>query len=112
MSQSLPRCLGPCHHYGMVCPLVAYGGDGLQTWRVATNVLSKQSSSSLVAPHHKKSLLQNITQVLKKSGSCEHGNEPLGSVRDGEFDKLRDSQLLKKDSTPLSIKMDKVIMAH
>jgi hypothetical protein len=32
----------PCHH-GMVRPQVADGGDGLQIWRVAANVLNKQS---------------------------------------------------------------------
>jgi hypothetical protein len=31
----------PCHH-GMVCPQVAVGGDALQVWRVAANVLNKQ----------------------------------------------------------------------
>jgi hypothetical protein len=31
----------PCHH-GMVCPQVADGGDGLQKWRAATNILIKQ----------------------------------------------------------------------
>jgi hypothetical protein len=44
----------PCHH-GMAGPQVADGGDGHQTWRVAANILNKQSrtadkgrSSSLV----------------------------------------------------------------
>jgi hypothetical protein len=32
----------PCHH-GMVHPQVADGGDGLQIWRVAANILNKQS---------------------------------------------------------------------
>jgi hypothetical protein len=33
--------------------------------------------------------------------SCEHGNEPSGSIKDGEFfDYLCDYQLLKKDSAP------------
>jgi len=34
--------VGPCH-CGMVQPLVVDGGDGLQVWRVAVNVLNKQS---------------------------------------------------------------------
>jgi hypothetical protein len=35
------------------------------------------------------------------SGSCEHGNEPLGSVKDGKFlDQLNNYQLLKKYSAP------------
>jgi hypothetical protein len=31
----------PCHH-GMVHPQVADGGDVLQIWRVAANILNKQ----------------------------------------------------------------------
>jgi hypothetical protein len=31
----------PCHH-GMARPRVADGGDGLQMWRVAANILKKQ----------------------------------------------------------------------
>jgi hypothetical protein len=27
----------------MACPLVGEGGDGLQMWRIVTNILSKQS---------------------------------------------------------------------
>jgi hypothetical protein len=30
-------------HQGMECPLVGDGGDGLQIWRVATNILNTQS---------------------------------------------------------------------
>jgi hypothetical protein len=32
----------PCHH-GMACPQVADGGDSLQIFRVAANILNKQS---------------------------------------------------------------------
>jgi hypothetical protein len=35
----------PCHH-GMVRPQVADGGDGLQIWSVAANVLNKQSRTA------------------------------------------------------------------
>jgi hypothetical protein len=35
----------PCY-YGMARPLVANGGDGLQIWRVAANILNKQSRSA------------------------------------------------------------------
>jgi hypothetical protein len=35
----------PCHH-GMSHPAVANGGDGLQVWRVAANILNKQSRTS------------------------------------------------------------------
>jgi hypothetical protein len=35
------------------------------------------------------------------AGCCEHGNEPSGSIKGGEFlDWLSDSQLLKKDTAP------------
>jgi hypothetical protein len=38
---SLTRRLkcAPCHH-GMACPQVADGGDGLQLWRAAANILN------------------------------------------------------------------------
>jgi hypothetical protein len=32
----------PCHH-GMASPQVADGGDAIQIWRVAANILNKQS---------------------------------------------------------------------
>jgi hypothetical protein len=35
----------PCHH-GMARPQVADGGDSLQFWRVAVNILNKRSQSS------------------------------------------------------------------
>jgi hypothetical protein len=36
------------------------------------------------------------------AGSCEHCNEPSGSIKGGEFFyQLSDCQLLKKDSVPL-----------
>jgi hypothetical protein len=35
----------PCHH-GMARSQVADGGDGLQIWRVAANVLNKQSRTA------------------------------------------------------------------
>jgi hypothetical protein len=37
------------------------------------------------------------------AGTCECGNEPLGSVKCGEFvDQLRTGSLLKKDSASCS----------
>jgi hypothetical protein len=69
-------CLFPCHH-GMARPQVAEGGDGLQIWRVAENILNKQSqtadkgwASSLgvgrgLTTHRKKiSLLRNVNKGL------------------------------------------------
>jgi hypothetical protein len=35
----------PCHH-NMVRRQVADGGDGLQIWRVAANILNKQSRTA------------------------------------------------------------------
>jgi hypothetical protein len=36
-------------------------------------------------------------------GSCDHGNEPLGSIKYWEIlEKLNDWQILKKDSTAWS----------
>jgi len=35
----------PCHH-NMERPLVADGGDGLQIWKVPTNILNKQSRTA------------------------------------------------------------------
>jgi hypothetical protein len=36
---------GSCHHI-MAHPLVADGGDGLQMWSVAANILIKQSRTA------------------------------------------------------------------
>jgi hypothetical protein len=35
----------PCHH-GMARAQVTDGGDGLQIWRAATNILNKQSRTA------------------------------------------------------------------
>jgi hypothetical protein len=35
----------PCHH-SLARPQVADGGDGLQIWRVAANILNKQSQAA------------------------------------------------------------------
>jgi hypothetical protein len=37
----------PCHH-GMVRPQVVDGGDALQFWREAVNILNKQSRTAVV----------------------------------------------------------------
>jgi len=34
--------VGPYYHHGMVCPWVAYRGDGLQVWEVVKNILNNQ----------------------------------------------------------------------
>jgi hypothetical protein len=35
----------PCHH-GMARPQVVDGGDGLQIWKAAANILNKQSQAA------------------------------------------------------------------
>jgi len=37
--------MGSCHH-GMARPRFADGGDGLQIWKVAPNILNKQSGTA------------------------------------------------------------------
>jgi len=64
---------------------VATGGDGLQIWMVATNILNKQSQK---ADNGWSSTMLHEASVLKTSGGaghCEHGNEPSGSIKGGEF---------------------------
>jgi hypothetical protein len=66
----------PCHH-GMARLQVADGGKGLQIWRVAANILNKQSRTAdkgwpsslgvwraLTTPHRKKNTLRNVTKGL------------------------------------------------
>jgi hypothetical protein len=41
-----------------------------------------------------------LNSASNLAGSCEHGNEPSGSIKGEEFlDYLSDQELLKKDST-------------
>jgi hypothetical protein len=51
----------------MACPQVVDGGEGLQIWRGAANILNKQwwtadkrwsSSLGLTTPHHKKYVMK------------------------------------------------------
>jgi len=61
-------CGVPCHH-GMARPQVANGREGLQIWRVAPNILNKQSWTADMGdppawglgegltPHHKNQLV-------------------------------------------------------
>jgi hypothetical protein len=67
----------PCHH-GMARPQVADGGESLQIWRVAANILNKKSRTAdkgwpsslgvgrgLATPHRKKiNTLRNVTKGL------------------------------------------------
>jgi hypothetical protein len=45
------------------------------------------------------------------AGSCEHGNEPSGSIKGGKFlDWLSDYQLLKKDCSLELVRLPKQIV--
>jgi hypothetical protein len=54
--------------------------------------------------------LLHLTFLIEASeldGPGEHGNEPSGSIKGGEFfDQLNDCQLLKKDSAAWSLLID------
>jgi hypothetical protein len=39
-------CVWVPGHHGMARPQLADGGDGLQIWRVAANILNKQSRTA------------------------------------------------------------------
>jgi hypothetical protein len=43
ISQHMIHVKWVCCHNGMACPQVADGGDGLQIWRIAANILNNQS---------------------------------------------------------------------
>jgi hypothetical protein len=64
--RTVPCWVGPCLH-GMARPQVPVGGDGLQLWRIAANMINKQSRKAdmgwppgwglvvaLATPHHEK----------------------------------------------------------
>jgi len=109
----------------MACPQVVDGG--LQIWRVAVSILNKQSltadnglSCSLgVGKRVTSGCKRNVRQGIGRTGSCgmdssgsaqlpvagsyKHCNEPLGSIKGGEFlDQPRDYQLFKLDSASCS----------
>jgi hypothetical protein len=80
----------------MARPQVA-DGDGLQMWRVAANILNKQSRTAdkgsppawglgvgLTIPPRKKLICYEISKRdsdLEVEGPCEHGNEPSGFIK-------------------------------
>jgi hypothetical protein len=72
----------PCHH-GMARPQVADGGEGLQIWRVASNILNKQSRTAdkgwpsslglgggLTTPHLKKIVRYEMSQKASDLDGC------------------------------------------
>jgi hypothetical protein len=90
----------PCNH-GMARPRVADIGDGLQIWRVAANILNKQSRTAdrgwpsslgvgrgLTIPAVKHYICCEVCTRTSEmdgfsgttqAGSCEYGYEPSGS---------------------------------
>jgi hypothetical protein len=72
---------------------------GLQIWRIAVNILNKQTctadkrwSSSFGVRRgaknsspSKEELVTKLHRVSDLVGSSEHGNEPSGSIKGGEF---------------------------
>jgi hypothetical protein len=56
---------------------VADGGEGLQIWRLAANILNKQSRTTDKGPRK--------WMEGQVAGSYEHGNEPSGSKNAGNF---------------------------
>jgi len=96
--------VGPCHH-DMARPQVVDGGDGLQIWRVAVNILNKQPqitdkgwSSSLGNGQR----IKNLVLQVQVAGSCKHTNKPLGFIKTELLDQLNDYQLMK-NSIPCSL---------
>jgi hypothetical protein len=90
---------GPRFHYSdlKLYRCVADGGDGLQIWRVVANMLNKEWQGAggpsvwglgkgLTTPYRKKGArCDMLRRASKLAGSCEHGNEPSGSIKGGEF---------------------------
>jgi hypothetical protein len=79
-----------CHHgMGRLC--VENGEDSLQIWEVAVNLLNSSPPAwrldeELTTPHHKKPpCYEMLHRFSELAGSCEHGNELLGSIKGGKF---------------------------
>jgi hypothetical protein len=83
----------------MALPQVAVGRGGLQIWRIAAIILlcSRVQPTRggppawgfgevLTTPHRKiPACYEMLHRASELEGCCEHGNEPLGSVKGGEF---------------------------
>jgi hypothetical protein len=76
------------------------GRDSFETLRIASNTLDKQSRTAdrggplalwlgvgLTTPYCKRNLTRYelLHSVSDLPGSCEHGTEPQGSIKGGEF---------------------------
>jgi hypothetical protein len=93
----------------MARPQVVDGGDGLQIWRVAVNILNKQSRTADKGWHSSFGVAQEANNPHRKKtsgfggGFCEHGNEHSSSTNGREFlGYVSDYKLFKKDSAPQS----------
>jgi hypothetical protein len=64
-----PCYVGPCHH-GLARLLVTDGGDGLQTWRTAANILNKQSRSVDKGWFYSLVLGKGMITLQRKMPSC------------------------------------------
>jgi hypothetical protein len=108
----------PCHH-GMALPQVADGGDGLQIWKVAANILNKQSltadkgwSSNLEVGREASQLLtvkqKLVTKIYKKprtwTDSLDNGPKRKGLDGSGSgYGPVEDS-CEHSDEPPSSLK--------
>jgi hypothetical protein len=99
--------------HGTSRPRVADRGEGIQIWRVAANILNKQSRtadnvwsfvlevSRGTKSHHSRetACYEMLHRASELVGSCDHSNEPLDSKQGGEIlDYLSDQQDLNKES--------------
>jgi hypothetical protein len=83
----------------MTGPRVEDGGNDHQMWRVAANILNKQSrrptrggpsawvrGEGLTSPHRQRATCyEMLRRTSELTCSCEHGNEPSDSLEGGEF---------------------------
>jgi hypothetical protein len=65
-----------CHH-GMACPHAADGGDSLQIWKVAANILNKQSwtADSIHGPCQ--GVIKKRTGATRSMQLCKGGREEI-----------------------------------
>jgi hypothetical protein len=85
--------VGSCDN-GMARHRVADGGDGPHMWRVAANSGQPKKGGppasglgvGLTTHHPKKTVCyEMLHRASDLAGSCEHGNETLGSIKGGKF---------------------------
>jgi hypothetical protein len=75
----------PCHH-GMARPQIADGGNGFEIWRVAANILNKQSRTADKGWSSCLGVECFLTTPHRKTFSCyDHSQE----ASDGRYPKLK-----------------------